>query len=237
MSVGPASDPSLVSRVGGHLKAPRAAGVAGLAFAVLYTGALVLLGMSPVATADAGALAGLAGGEETATFIATFYLVPFAGVAFLWFVAVARDRIDDRRDRFFATILTGSGVLFVAILLVAAAVASSVTLGVRYLGDGAPSGDTMSFLRAMTYALLFVFGSRAAGVFLISFSTVAVRTKTLPTWLAASGFVLGLILMFIVTVWAWVVLVLPAWVAIVSVAILVLQRRERTTGAKAANPA
>jgi hypothetical protein len=35
--------------------------------------------------------------------------------------------------------------------------------------------------------------------------------------------------MFVVTVWEWVVLVLPAWVAIVSVGILVLQRRARMT--------
>jgi hypothetical protein len=226
MSVRPAADPSLVSRVGGHLRAPRAAGVAGLAFAVLYAGALVLLGISPIATADAGGLAGLpADGEGTAAFVATFYLVPFAGVAFLWFVAVARDQVDDREDRFFATILTGSGTIFVAILFIAAAVASAVTLGVRYLGDAAPAPDQIRLVRAICYALLFVFGSRAAGVFLVSFSTIAVRTGVLPRWLAASGFLLGLVLMFVVTIWEWVVLVLPAWVAIVSVAILVMERR------------
>ena len=41
---------------------------------------------------------------------------------------------------------------------------------------------------------------------------------------AASGFILGLALLFVVTLWEWVVLVLPAWVALVSLVILVRER-------------
>jgi hypothetical protein len=32
------------------------------------------------------------------------YLAPFSGIAFLWFVAVVRDLIGEREDRFFATV-------------------------------------------------------------------------------------------------------------------------------------
>ena len=52
-------------------------------------------------------------------------LIPFAGIAFLWFVGVLRDRIGERVDRFFATVLLGSGLLFVAMLFVGAAVAAA----------------------------------------------------------------------------------------------------------------
>ncbi len=231
-------DDSLVLRVGGHLRAPRAAGVAGLAFAVLYTTALVLLRTSPFIGADSETIAAMAPGADDGLFIATFYLFPFAGVAFLWFVAVARDQVDDRRDRFFAIVLAGSGELFVALLFVAGALSSAITLGMRYLGDGAPSADQIGLMRSMTYALLFIFGSRAAGIFLVSFSTVAYRTRALPRWLALPGFLIGLALMFVVTAWDWVILVLPAWVAIVSVGILVLQRRARRAApAGGADPA
>jgi hypothetical protein len=51
-------------------------------------------------------------------------LVPFAGIAFLWFIGVLRDRIGAREDRFFATV--GSGLLFVAMMFVAAAVGGGV---------------------------------------------------------------------------------------------------------------
>ena len=53
-------------------------------------------------------------------------LVPFAGIAFLWFIGVLRDRIGEREDRFFATVFLGSGLLFVAMMFVAAAVAGAV---------------------------------------------------------------------------------------------------------------
>lgn len=40
-------------------------------------------------------------------------LVPFAGIAFLWFIGVLRDRVGVAEDRFFATVFLGSGLLFV----------------------------------------------------------------------------------------------------------------------------
>jgi hypothetical protein len=43
-------------------------------------------------------------------------MVPFSGIAFLWFIGVVRDLIGEREDRFFATVFLGSGLLFVAML-------------------------------------------------------------------------------------------------------------------------
>jgi hypothetical protein len=40
-------------------------------------------------------------------------LIPFAGIAFLWFLGVVRDRIGEREDRFFATVVLGSGLVCV----------------------------------------------------------------------------------------------------------------------------
>jgi hypothetical protein len=41
-------------------------------------------------------------------------LLPFAGIAFLWFMGVIRNRLGEREDKFFATVFLGSGLLFVA---------------------------------------------------------------------------------------------------------------------------
>ena len=46
-------------------------------------------------------------------------LVPFAGVAFLWFIAALRDRLGQLEDRFFATVFFGSGILFLGTLFLA----------------------------------------------------------------------------------------------------------------------
>ncbi len=53
-------------------------------------------------------------------------LLPFAGIAFLWFIGVVRDRIGDHEDRFFATVFFGSGLLFLAMLFASAAVAGGI---------------------------------------------------------------------------------------------------------------
>jgi hypothetical protein len=37
--------------------------------------------------------------------------VPFAGIAFLWFIGMLRDRLGEFEDRFFATVFFGSGLL------------------------------------------------------------------------------------------------------------------------------
>ena len=54
--------------------------------------------------------------------------MPFAGVAFLWFIGVLRDRLAQLEDRFFATVFFGSGLLFLAMLFAAAAVIGAVVL-------------------------------------------------------------------------------------------------------------
>ncbi len=46
-------------------------------------------------------------------------LVPFAGVAFLWFIGVLRDRLGQQEDRFFASVFFGTGLLFLAMLFAA----------------------------------------------------------------------------------------------------------------------
>ena len=46
--------------------------------------------------------------------------VPFAGIAFLWFIGVLRDRLGEFEDRFFSTVFLGSGFLFLAMLFASA---------------------------------------------------------------------------------------------------------------------
>ena len=52
--------------------------------------------------------------------------MPYAGIAFLWFIGVVRDRIGEFEDRFFATVFLGSGLVFLATLFSATAVAGAL---------------------------------------------------------------------------------------------------------------
>ncbi len=217
-----------LDEAGRQLRAPWAASIAGLLFAVLFTAGLLLMRSSPLISADDDELIRLfAQGRDLSLLVGSLYLAPFAGIMFLWFIAVIRDQIGEREDRFFATVFFGSGLLFVALLFAAAAMVGSLVVGYRYLGLGAPSAAVVDLVRAMAYTLLFAFSTRAAAVFLISLGTIGLRSRSFPNWFAWSGYVLGAVLFLVVSFWDWIVLVLPAWVAAVSLFILRRERRGR----------
>src|ERR1700684_210855 len=84
------------------LKTPRAVAVAGIVYSVLLIAALALLRVST--PADAGSAgAWLSDSARRTAVSVALGLVPFAGIAFLWFVGVIRDRIGGNEDRFFGT--------------------------------------------------------------------------------------------------------------------------------------
>ena len=114
------------------LRTPRSAAFAGIAFSVLITISIVAIRVAiPGDPADAGEW--LSDSTRRNAVLAGLALMPFAGVAFLWFVGVLRDRIGAAEDRFFATLFLGSGLLFIAMLFVSAAIAAAL---VESFGDG-----------------------------------------------------------------------------------------------------
>ena len=118
---------------GERLRAPWAASVAGIAFAILFTVSLVLLRTQPIfAMTDAEVAAWFESGQDFLVLVGALYMAPFAGIAFLWFIAVIRDQLGEREDKFFGTVFLGSGLLFVAMYFVAVAVVEADgTLGCR----------------------------------------------------------------------------------------------------------
>ena len=223
---------TVVDEAGRQLRAPAAAGIAGLLFAILYTAALVLLRSDAIYKADDAELVRLfARGDDMSAVIGGLYLAPFAGVMFLWFVAVIRDQIGEREDRFFATVFFGSGILFVGLLFVASAIASVPSVSVRYLDQPAPSATIVDMLRSLAYTTTFAFENRAAGVFLIATATIGLKTGVFPRWFSVISYLFGAVLLIAVTFWDWAILVLPVWVAFVSLFILVRERRRRAVPA------
>jgi len=136
-------------RAASPLRTPRAAAVAGIIFSVLLTAALVLLRVSvPAHPAVPGLW--LTDSHHRAEVAIALNLVPFAGIAFLWFIGVLRDRIGEREDRFFATVFLGSGLLFVAMIFVAAAIAGGL---IAADSSSPPGGGTLALSRIVTATL------------------------------------------------------------------------------------
>jgi hypothetical protein len=204
------------------LRTPRAAGIAGVLFALLLTAALVLVRLAvPADQGDSGAW--LADSYRRRLVVLALNLVPFAGIAFLWFIGVVRDRIGEREDRFFATVFLGSGLLFVAMLFVA----SAVTAG--FLADAAArtggSQGVPGFGRRIGAVVLHIYAMRMAAVFTISTATIGLRTGFIPRWLGLSGYAIALVLLLVVGVTPWVELLFPFWILLLSVDTLAVSLR------------
>lgn len=209
--------------VGRRLTTPRAAAVAGLLFAVLFGTVLVLV--RTALPADARDVASNLQGSSGRLALAVA-LMPFAGIAFLWFLGVIRDRLGDLEDRFFASVMLGSGLLFMAMLFVAMAFAGGILAAA---GTSVDPGDpaVLRFGREVMFQISNVYALRMAGVFMISVATIWLRTGLMPRWLVIGTYALALVLLLVVTLSVWATLVFPVWVFVVSGLILVATFRAK----------
>ena len=200
------------------LTSPRAAAVAGILFSVLLITSMVIISRAiPADPHDAGAWLG--GNWSTVVF--ALNLMPFAGIAFLWFIGVIRDRIGDYEDRLFATVFLGSGLLFLAMLFASTAIAGSILIAYRAAPNDLLNSSTYSFARAATYLIMYTYASKMAGLFMMSACTVFVRTRVMPRWMAWLGYALALLLLIGVSQYELVLIVFPLWILLVSVYILI----------------
>jgi hypothetical protein len=201
------------------LRTPRAAAVAGIVFSVLLIFMLVVLRIST--PSDPGATSTwLTDSSRRALVAVALNLVPFAGIAFLWFIGVVRDRIGRHEDRFFATVFLGSGLLFVGMLFVAAAVGGGL-IAAAARSAGPPGSDTVALGRNMTSALLNVYSMRMAAVFTLTTVTIARRTGFVSRWITLAGLATAVVLLVGIGISPWVELLFPAWVLALSLDILV----------------
>ena len=149
------------------------------------------------------------------------HLVPFAGIAFLWFIGVLRDRLGEREDRFFATVFLGSGLLFLAMLFASAAVVGGIVIAYSAQSKALLDSATFTFARAATFEIMNIYAIKMAGVFMISASTLAIRTGFISRWLAFLGYALALALLLSGRSIEWILLVFPLWVLLISIHILI----------------
>ena len=207
--------------ISAKLRTPRAAAVAGILFSLLLVVALVLVRISvPLDPADAGTW--LTEPTRRRAVAIALNLVPFAGIAFLWFIGVVRDRIGQHEDRFFATVFLGSGVLFVGMLFAAAAVAGGLLAGPALHAGQVPSQETWEIQRRITLILMNTYAFRMGAIFIVSTATIGLRTEIIPRWIGIAGYVVAFALLFGVGVTPWLSLLLPTWILILSVHILVV---------------
>ena len=150
-------------------------------------------------------------------------LASVSAIAFLWFVAVIRRRLGDREDRFFATVFFGSGIAYVAVWLVGASVLAGPAIAMTLLDAAEVTPASASLAGGIAAALLLVVAPRIEAVFIFSTSTVILRSKVLPSWLAFAGYLAGAIMFVAPFVYLPLGYVFPVWVFVVSIVLLIVR--------------
>jgi len=200
--------------------APKAAAIAGIVFSVLLIISFILFLKSLPANLQDNGTWLLTQGN---TILLGLNLVPFAGIAFLWFIGVVRDRLKTHEDQFISTVFFGSGLLFLAMLFIDAAMTGVIVLLYRDEPDRLLASGFYSFGHRLTSEILNTYMLKMAGVFMMSTSTLFLRSRSIPKWMAYLGYGLAAIMLLRISHLdrlGWISLSFPLWVLLVSIYIL-----------------
>ena len=209
------------------LKTPRSAAIAGIIFSVLYGTSMVLINLSLPHDPSAG-FSWLE--TEVRTVTLALNLIPYAGIAFLWFIGVIRDLLSDMEDRLFATVFLGSGLLFLALTFIGAALAAGLLSSYAIESSVLVQSGVLTYSRKVIYHIFNIYAIRMAGVFMISLATIWLRTGLMHRGWAFLTYVLALVLLLSIDYSFWVTLIFPAWVLVVSVIILIRNLHNQPEG-------
>jgi hypothetical protein len=213
------------SRAASGARSIAPAAIAGLVFAVLSVIALLLVNSAPDLSApDPEISAWYSDPANRTSLTVGLSLSVVSAVSFLWFVAVIRRRIGDREDKFFATVFLGSGILLIGVMLLGAAALAGPAVTVDLADGRVPDVSVMSAMAGLGTSFVLIVLPRLQAVFMISTSTLTLRTGAFSRSLAFLGYGLALVMFFMPIVLEPLGLAFPVWVGILSIAMLIRKR-------------
>jgi len=185
----PTTDPDVSSQthptgIASDLRTPKSAAIAGILFSLML-GTIIVIMSSAIPQDPVHGATWITNASSRSSVAFAMNLIPFAGIAFLWFIGVIRNHLGGREDKFFATVFLGSGLLLVGILFTAAAMMAGA-LSV-YSESPNISRDTLRLELLFASTLLVTFGARMAAVFTLSVTMIGLRTQFVPRWLSVIG--------------------------------------------------
>ncbi len=206
-----------------QVRSPRSAALAGILFSLLIAASMILLRTGAIIDPAEIDTEWLEAGSAAASVV--LVLVPFAGIAFLWFTGVMRDLLGDLEDKFFATVFLGSGIILVVMMYVWAAAYGALFGTYQAVADALADLDLFVYATSFTNQIMANYFLRMAGVYMLSTASLWTRTSAVPRWLSIITFIVALSFLLFAGVLRWARFIFPAWVLLVSVYILILNYR------------
>jgi hypothetical protein len=104
---------------------------------------------------------------------------------------------------------------------------SSVAIGIELEQGSYPAPGAFTIVNGLGHGLLLLVLPRVEAVFIITTSTVGLRTGALPKWLALVGYLFGLSMLIVPLFIDAIVLIFPLWVGLISAVLLMRRKRGR----------
>jgi hypothetical protein len=215
-------------RIRQEIRSPRSAALAGIVFSVLM---FVVMIVTRGFTAErAGQITGDLLELWTGAARFAIAIIPFIGIALLWFTGVVREHLGEQEDRFFSTIFFGSSIILIAMLFIWGA-----TMGASFNIVNSAAGRTVNndiFIFGFTFMNQIIgnYALRIAGVYMFSIGTIWTKSRAMPRWLSILTFVVAAGFLLFANSVREAQFIFPGWVFVVSVYILVLNYRLDTEG-------
>lgn len=193
---------------------------------VVVSFGLLIRAPDPTASSDEFAAFYSSAADRRLIILAALYLMPFAGIAFMWFIVVLRmwiSRSAARIDALFSNVQLVSGIVFLAMFFAASATVSVSAVSAEYSETVLDASIARHFTQ-FGWALLVVFAMRMAAVFIMTTSALGRRHGFLPKWFVVLGYVVGAALLLSASTASFLVLVMPGWLLILGLLLLVRSR-------------
>jgi hypothetical protein len=119
--------------------------------------------------------------------------------------------------------------LFLALTFCAFAVGGGMLAAYRVGGDQIVTVSIYAVGRSIASQLFNIYALKMAAVFMVSLSTLWLRTGVMPRWLCFASYAVALLMFLSLSLSLWMVLLFPAWVLCVSSYFLVISYRRASS--------
>jgi hypothetical protein len=206
-----------------EVRSPRSAALAGILFSLLIGASMILLRTGAIVDPTEIDTEWLDAQSSAAAVV--LVLVPFAGIAFLWFTGVMRDLLGGLEDKFFATIFLGSGIILVVMMFVWASAYGAMFGTYQAFGGELNDFDILIYATVFANQIMGSYFLRMASVYMLSIGSLWTRTKVVPRWLTIVTYLVAVPFLLFAGALRWARFLFPAWVLLVSIVILILNYR------------
>ena len=166
-------------------------------------------------------------GDNRLPVLVGLYIMPFAGIAFIWFMVALRGWITavaHRVDVLLSNVQLVSGIVFLTLFFAAGASSGVMAASVEF-SDGVIDPEVARMFPAFGSTLFIVFAARMAAMFVITTTSIGRGSGALPKWFVWAGYLVGLFLLLSATLQPLLFLVFPIWTLVLS-ALLLLRARQ-----------